>query len=153
VTATLQAAGETWRLLTTRQEDASAFAQHTQDPAARLAHLDADGFLVAYHAYLQNTAGTVVDVEMLRFTTPKDAQAYDTYVNRAVCEQGWHGRSGPRLTEVYLHQGRAAFVRWVGGDSIVEVTQTDSTPFSTPQQIQAITAALQVNSGSESGSS
>ena len=151
VAATVQATGETWRLLTTRQESAFTFVQHTQDPAARLAHLRRDGFLVAYQAYLQNATGAVVDMEMLRFTTAEGAQAYDTYVNRSVCEEGWHGRSGPRPTEVYLHQGKAALVRWIGGDSIVEVRQTDSTPFSTPQQVQSVAAALLASPGSTPG--
>jgi hypothetical protein len=142
LTASLQAAGESWRLVTTRQENASAFAQHTGDPKARLAHLQNAGFLVAYHAYLQGADGAMVDVATLRFSTPAGAQAYDTYVNRAVCEDDWQGRAGPRPTEVYLHRGRAAVVRWIAGDSIVEIGQTNSTPFCTPQQVQAIAAAL-----------
>jgi hypothetical protein len=43
---------------------------------------------------------------------------------------------------VYLYRGKAAFVRWVGGDSILEISQTDSTPFCTPQQVEAIAAAI-----------
>jgi hypothetical protein len=142
LTASLRAAGESWRLVTTRQENASTFAQHTGDPKARLAHLQNAGFLVAYHAYLQGADGAMADVETLRFSTPEGAQAYDAYVNRAVCEDDWQGHAGPRPTEVYLHRGRAAFVRWIGGDSILEISQTDSTPFCTPRQVEAIAAAL-----------
>jgi hypothetical protein len=148
VVASMQASGSTWRLVTTRQEDAATFAQHTEDPAARLAHLKTDGFVVDYQAYVQNAAGTVVDVQMLRFRTPQGAQDYETYVNRAVCEQEWKGRSGPRPTELFLHRGRAAFVRWVGGEYVIEVGQTSSTPFSTPQQIEGIAAALLAGPGS-----
>jgi hypothetical protein len=140
--ATIQTTGATWRLLTTRRVNASTFVQHTGDPAARLAHLQRDGFRVADRAYVQNAAGAVVDVQMLRFATAQGAEAYDTYVNRAVCEQDWKGRSGPRPTEVHLQRGKAALVRWVGGDSLIEVSQTSSTPFSTPQQVDAIAAAL-----------
>jgi hypothetical protein len=142
VTTPLQAAGETWWLVTTRQENASTFAQHTQDPKARLAHLQNAGFHIAYQAYLQDAHGAMVDVETLQFSTPEGAQAYDAYVNRAVCEDDWHGRAGPRPTQVYLHRGQAAFVRWIGGDSIVEISQTNSSPLCTPRQIEAIAAAL-----------
>jgi len=150
VVALKQASGSAWWLLTTRQADASTFAQRTGDPAARLAHLKADGFLVDEQTYLQNAAGAVVDVQMLRFTTPEGAQAYEAYVNRAVCEQEWQGRSGPSPTEVFLHRGKAAFVRWVGGDYLIEVGQTSSTPFSTPEQIEGIAAALLAGPRSES---
>jgi hypothetical protein len=142
VTAALPAAGETWHLLTTRQLDASAVAQDTQDPAQRMAHLQEDHFLRADEAYLQDGAGAVVDVELLRFTTQEGARAYDAYVNRAVCEDGWSGRSGPRATEVRLHRGTAAVDRWLGGESLIEVSQTGSTPFPTPQQVDAVAAAL-----------
>jgi hypothetical protein len=149
VVASMQASGETWRLVATQQTNASTYAQHTQDPAARLAHLQADGFLMDYQAFVQNAAGAVVDVQMLRFKTQEGAQAYDTYINRAVCEQDWRGRSGPRLTEVFLHRGKSGFVRWVGGEYIIQVGQARSTPFSTPQQIEAIAAALLAGPASE----
>jgi hypothetical protein len=142
MTSSLQAAGETWRLVATRQEDASTFAQHTGDPKARLAHLRNAGFLVAYHAYLQGADGAMADVKTLRFRTPEGAQAYEAYVNRAVCEDDWQGHAGPRPTEVYLHRGQAAFVRWIGGDSILEISQIDAPTFCTPRQVQAIDAAL-----------
>jgi hypothetical protein len=122
--------------------DASTFAQDTQDPADRMAHLQQDGFRRADRAYLQNAAGAVVDVQLLRFTTQDGARAYEAYVNRAVCEDGWRGRSGPRPTEVHLHRGTAAVDRWVGGDSLVEVAQTSSTPFATPEQVDAVASAL-----------
>lgn len=137
VTASLQAAGVTWRLVTTRPENAATYAQHTQHPEARLAQLQRDGFLAASDAYLQNPAGAVVAVEMLRFSTHAGARSYDSYVNRAVCEADWHGRSGTRPTEVYLHRRRAALARWVVGDTLLEVGQTNSTPFATPLEVQA----------------
>lgn len=142
VTASLRAAAQTWRLVTTRPETAATYAQHTQHPAERLAQLQRDGFLTASDAYLQSPAGAVVAVEMLRFSTQAGAQSYDSYVNRAVCEADWQGRSGPRPTEVYLHRGRAALARWVVGDTLLEVGQTNSTPFATPLEVQAIAAAL-----------
>jgi hypothetical protein len=148
VIAALPSADGTWRLRSTREVDATAFVQDTEDPADRMLHLQEDGFLRADRAYLQNDAGAVVDVQLLRFATQDGARAYEGYVDRAVCEHGWHGRSGPRPTEVHLRRGPAAVDRWVGGESLVEVSQTSSTPFPTPEQLDAVAAALGAAAGS-----
>lgn len=141
VTNPLVAGGEPWRLLGESQLDAAEFAQHTENPTDRLAHLRHDAFVRADQAFLQDPAGHVVAYVALRFATPAGALAYDRYVNRAVCEHEY-GRHGPRSTEVRMFHGTSALVRWVTGSTVNEVVQTPSHPFATRAAVYAVAQTL-----------
>ena len=141
VTNPLPAGGDNWHLIGEERLTAAEFAQRTENPRARLAHLTSDGLVAADQVYLRDSLGHTVAFESLRFATPGGALSYDRYVNRAVCEREY-GRHGPRPTEVRFFRDRSALARWVAGSAVQEVVQTSVGPFATKAEVYAVAGSL-----------
>lgn len=140
--AEVDVAGMPWRLHGDYRMTLDAFAASSADPAARRAHLLADGAQSADQLEYDGPGGQVLAVDEVMFATADGAMSYDRYVNRATCER-FEGSSGPAPTEVRWHSGHTyGMVRWVTGHTLYDVSPALTTPRATGRDADGLAAAF-----------